>query len=91
MLFDLGTFWQRRAKGRNMLWRWSCLALCVILQFRPKDQATSQTTPSRGDFTVCRLTEQEKEHFLDQHNYYRGMVNPQAADMEYLVRECRQS
>lgn len=86
MLFSLGTFWQRRANGRNMLWRWSCLAFCIILQFRPKDRAASQTTPSRGDFAVCRLTDKEKKTFLDKHNEYRGMVSPQAADMEYLVR-----
>ena len=86
MLFYLGTFWQRRANGRNILWRWPCLALCIILQFRPKDRATSQTTPSRGDFAVCRLTTEEMESFLDKHNEYRGMVYPQAADMEYMVR-----
>ena len=69
-----------------MLWRWSCLVLCIILQFRLKDRATSQTTPSRGDFAVCRLTDEEKETFVDKHNEYRGMVDPQAADMEYMVR-----
>ena len=45
-------------------------------------------SPSRGDFKTCRLTQEEKEKFLVEHNNFRGMVQPTAADMEYLV--CRE-
>lgn len=67
--------------------RWACLVLCFTLQFPVKDQVLSVyiTSPSRGDFTTCKLTMEEKEKFLTEHNKFRGMVNPPAADMEYLV------
>lgn len=41
--------------------------------------------PKRSDFAECELNEEEKELFLDFHNELRGIVNPTAANMEYLV------
>ena len=63
------------------------LVLCITLQFPVKDKVLSAyiTSPSRGDFATCKLTEEEKETFLIEHNKFRGMVKPTAADMEYLV------
>lgn len=77
--------------GRNthdLFGRLACLVLCFMLQFPSKDRASCQiliTSPSRGDFATCKLTTEEKEKFLAEHNKFRGMVNPSAADMEYLV------
>lgn len=64
-----------------------CLVLCFTLQFPVRDKVLSVyiTSPSRGDFATCKLTMEEKEKFLTEHNKFRGMVNPSAADMEYLV------
>ena len=41
--------------------------------------------PAGDDFAICELSAEQKEKFLDDHNKYRGMVDPPAADMEYLV------
>ena len=41
--------------------------------------------PTAEDFAICELSAEQKEKFLDDHNKYRGMVDPPAADMEYLV------
>lgn len=40
--------------------------------------------PTAEDFAICELSAEQKEKFLDNHNKYRGMVDPPAADMEYL-------
>ena len=63
------------------------LVLCFALQFPVRDKVLSVyiTSPSRGDFATCKLTVEEKESFLAEHNKFRGMVNPPAANMEYLV------
>ena len=63
------------------------LVLCFTLQFPVRDKVLSVylTPPSRGDFATCKLNVEEKEKFLTEHNKFRGMVNPPAADMEYLV------
>ena len=66
--------------------RLACLVLCFTLQFPMKDRALCRmSSPSTGDFATCELTVEEKERFLKEHNKFRGMVNPHAADMEYLV------
>lgn len=64
-----------------------CLVFYFMLQFSVRDMVLSVyiTSPSRGDFATCKLTMEEKEKFLTEHNKFRGMVNPSAADMEYLV------
>ena len=41
--------------------------------------------PTAEDFAICEISAKKKEKFLDDHNKYRGMVDPPAADMEYLV------
>lgn len=63
------------------------LVLCFTFQFSIRDKVLSVyiTSPSRGDFATCKLTMEEKEKFLIEHNKFRGMVNPPAADMEYLT------
>ena len=47
--------------------------------------AAGRIKPSRHDFAKSELTATQKEKFLDEHNKFRGMVDPPAADMEYLV------
>ncbi|XP_022805622.1 multiple epidermal growth factor-like domains protein 6 isoform X1 [Stylophora pistillata] len=46
--------------------------------------AAGRIKPSRHDFAKSELTATQKEKFLDEHNKFRGMVDPPAADMEYL-------
>ncbi|XP_067032873.1 uncharacterized protein [Acropora muricata] len=67
-----------------MLWRLLCLTLACNLQVI-KNEAAYMNYPMRSDFAECELVTEEKEQFLDLHNKLRGMVNPTAADMEYLV------
>ena len=69
-----------------MLWRLLCLTLACNLQVI-KNEAAYMNYPMRSDFAECELVTEEKEQFLDLHNKLRGMVNPTAADMEYLVRK----
>ena len=47
--------------------------------------AVKLVKPSPGDFALCELSAEVKDKFLDEHNKFRGMVDPPAADMEYLV------
>lgn len=54
--------------------------------FEPSDRMK----PSGEDFAICELSAEKKEKFLDRHNKFRGMVDPPAADMEYLVRRASQ-
>ena len=72
--------------GTDMLWRLLCLTLAGNLQVI-KNEAAYMNYPMRSDFAECELVTEEKEQFLDLHNKLRGMVNPTAADMEYLVRK----
>ena len=68
--------------------RLACLVLCFTLQFLMKDKVSCQVlvySPSARDFATCKLTDEEKEKFLNEQNKFRGMVSPPAADMEYLV------
>lgn len=68
--------------------RFACLVICLTLQFFMKDRVSCQVlvySPSSRDFATCTLTDDEKEKFLNEQNKFRGMVSPQAADMEYLV------
>lgn len=66
-----------------------CAFLCVSFSvlFRKNDTASAltQVKPSREDFALTELSPEDKEKFLDEHNKFRGMVQPPAADMEYLV------
>ena len=60
------------------------LALAV-LSGRGLVSAIDRIRPSRQDFAICELSAAQKEKFLDEHNKFRGKVDPPAADMEYLV------
>jgi len=51
---------------------------------------TSRLKPTGEDFAICELSSEQKEAFLDEHNKFRGMVDPPAADMEYLVSRASQ-
>lgn len=50
----------------------------------------SRLKPTGEDFAICELSAEQKEAFLDEHNKFRGMVDPPAADMEYLVSRASQ-
>ena len=68
-----------------MLKRLALLTMYLILQFRSKVSANHGHVPTKADFDTCKLSTEDKEKFVDEHNKFRGMVNPQAADMEYVV------
>ena len=57
----------------------------ALLGRRDTASAVGRIKPSRGDYAMCELSMEDKEKFLDRHNKFRGMVDPPAADMEYLV------
>lgn len=66
------------------------LAACFVFNSIPRAEQSTNTIlyPSSSELgTQSVLTEEEKEKFLDEHNKLRGMVDPPAADMEYLVRQ----
>ncbi|XP_066018960.1 uncharacterized protein [Pocillopora verrucosa] len=56
----------------------------LVLNGRALVSATGRIRPSHQDFAISELTAAQKEKFLDEHNKFRGMVDPPAADMEYL-------
>lgn len=74
--------------GQVPLVCYEMLAVILALLLSEKDtvSAMGRIKPSRGDFAICELSAEQKEKFLDEHNKFRGMVDPPAADMEYLVR-----
>ena len=51
---------------------------------------SSRLKPTGEDFAICELSAEQKEEFLNEHNKFRGMVDPPAADMEYLVSRATQ-
>ena len=57
----------------------------LLLSERDTVSAMDRIKPSLFDFAICELSAEQKEKFLDEHNKFRGMVDPPAADMEYLV------
>ncbi|XP_022805617.1 multiple epidermal growth factor-like domains protein 10 [Stylophora pistillata] len=71
------------------------VTICLILKnlvtfqrFRAKDSVSSSVaiwSPTSADFKTCRLTTEGKEKFLHEHNKFRGMVQPNAADMESMM------
>ncbi|XP_078361849.1 uncharacterized protein LOC144646177 isoform X2 [Oculina patagonica] len=72
--------------GQAPLVCYEILAVIFALLLGEKDtvSAMDRIKPSRGDFAICELPAEQKEKFLDEHNKFRGMVDPPAADMEYL-------
>ena len=58
----------------------------MLLSKKDTASAMNRVKPSRGDFALCELSAEDKDKFLDEHNKFRGMVDPPAADMEYMVR-----
>lgn len=42
--------------------------------------------PMPIEYALSRLTPKQKEEFVDEHNRFRSLVNPPAANMEYMVR-----
>lgn len=62
----------------------------LLLSERDTASAMDRIKPSLFDFAICELSAEQKEKFLDEHNKFRGMVDPAAADMEYLVSRASQ-
>lgn len=84
--YPLSMCFYGRTNSDGVLWRLARLILCITLQFGLKDRVESHNAPSRADFAKCTLSTEDREKFVDEHNRLRGMVSPQAADMEFLVR-----
>ena len=42
--------------------------------------------PMHIDYAISKIRQRQKEQFVDEHNKYRSLVNPPAANMEYMVR-----
>ena len=82
-----------RSRQRDAFGHFLYLVVSFTVQFRTKDSVTSlaMKSPRSQDFKTCRLTTEEKEKFLDENNKFRGMVQPTAADMEFLVSEKKMS
>lgn len=64
--------------------------LALLLSGDNTVRAMGRIKPSSEDFAICELSAEKKEKFLDEHNKFRGMVDPPAADMEYLVSTASQ-
>ena len=62
------------------------VALLMIMKDLSLASKMGPTTPSRHHYAKCMLSTDMKERFVDIHNELRSLVNPQAADMEYLVK-----
>ena len=45
--------------------------------------------PTAIDYAISRISQRQKEEFVDEHNTYRSSVDPPAANMEYMVRYLR--
>lgn len=45
--------------------------------------------PTAIDYAISRISQRQKEEFVDEHNKYRSSVDPPAANMEYMVRYLR--
>lgn len=45
--------------------------------------------PTAIDYDISRISQRQKQEFVDEHNKYRSSVDPPAANMEYMVRYLR--
>lgn len=60
-----------------------CILLCLVLTCSNVFGMIRE--PEGSDYAVSQLTTQQKQDMLDQHNHFRSMVKPTAANMEYQV------
>ena len=60
--------------------------LSFILVFVSSVSSMGPLKPTHIDYAITRLTQRQKEQFVDEHNRFRSLANPPAANMDYMVR-----
>lgn len=69
----------------NLL-NYSSFLLPIVLILVPTVSSLGPLKPMPIEYAISRLTQRQREQFVDEHNKYRSLVNPPAANMEYMVR-----
>ena len=64
----------------------SAFLLPIVLILIPAVSSLGPLKPMPIEYAMSRLTQRQREQFVDEHNKYRSLVNPPAANMEYMVR-----
>ena len=60
--------------------------LSLILVLVSSVTSMGPLKPMHIDYAITRLTQRQIEQFVDEHNRFRSLANPPAANMEYMVR-----
>lgn len=71
---------------KHQLVECSATTLVLFLVIISTVSSIGPLKPMPIDYAISRLTERQKEQFVDEHNKFRSLVNPPAANMEYMVR-----
>lgn len=69
----------------NLL-NYSSFLLPIVLILVPTVSSLGPLKRMPIEYAISRLTQRQREQFVDEHNKYRSLVNPPAANMEYMVR-----
>ena len=62
-----------------------CIWMCLVLNYQSVAGMIREAAPQASEYAVSQLTTQQKQDMLDEHNRFRSMVRPTAANMEYQV------
>ena len=71
---------------KQQLLKCSTTRLSFILVLASTVSSMGPVKPMPIEYAITRLTQRQKEQFVDEHNRFRSLVNPPAANMEYMVR-----
>ena len=70
----------------HQLLKCSKTRLSLILVLVSTVSSMGPLKPMPIEYAITRLTQRQKEEFVDEHNRFRSLANPPAANMEYMVR-----
>ena len=73
---------------KQLLLKCSTQMLSFFLVMISTASSLGPLKPMPIEFAISRLTQRQQEQFVDEHNRFRSLVNPPAANMEYMVRQC---
>ena len=75
-----------RAPMDKQLLKCSAQTLVFFLVMVATVASLGPLKPMPIEFAISRLSKIQQEQFVDEHNKFRSLVNPPAANMEYMVR-----
>lgn len=72
---------------KQRLLKFTTTRLSLFLVIVSTASSLGPLKPMPIEYAITRLTQRQKEQFVDEHNRFRSLINPPAANMEYMVRK----